>query len=553
MPDASAPLPPTRPPSWLWLLFAAVAVLRTLPWLATYAIEPGEGSQLLHVGFIPKDLLQYIAFARESAASGSLFVANPFTTEPQDGRFLLPLIALAGFAHAAIGGEIATWIELSRIPLVFAWLAALWRLAALFVPDACERALACALVACSGGLEVLAPGAAFALSDEMRTEIAQATWQMNGWTSFALAYNPLWLAGSALSMTLLAFALAPGERAAMRSAALFAAGSFALYAIHPYSSVALFVVLAAHAAVELALRSRGEREACGGAARVGLLATPVRTGALLGAGAIAVLATWQRADAAFAASARAALGSQQLSPFWYPLVFGGLFVLALRGARDWLAGEHALRFALLGWVVAAVWLHTSSLLNGYHFASQLHVPLCFVAAPAFARTWRDARAGRAGAIALCLLTLGGPLLYTADALVALREQNRVPVEYPAIAEALAELPPGNALTGAKLGNYLPAFAPHRVYVGHHFLTPDYRERAERVADWTTSSTAEAGRALDELVCAEQIRYAVLPSARASAGIAALAPRTTRARRIGRYSLLELDCPSRERGAGAGSL
>lgn len=546
MATSSATQPTDRPPRWLWLLPGTIAALRALPWIATYASDPGAGSALLHVGYIPKDLLQYVAFARESAATGAVFVADPFTTEPQDGRFALPLLALVGAVHALAGGALTTWLELARVPLLFAWFAALWRVLALFVAAPRERALACVLVAFSGGLEVLARPLGAALPVEARAELAQATWQMNGWTSFAAAYNPLWLAGGALALSLLALAWrtdgAAARTAAARGAAL-AAGLPALYLLHPYSAVALGAVLLAHLLVELA-RGDAARDV-----RTGLRAPAIAAGAAAGALAVAALAGWQRRDPVFATTAAAALGDQQLSPFWYPLVYGGLCVLALRGARDWVRGAHPLRFALLAWIGAAIWLHTSSLLNGYHFAAQLHVPLCILAAPAFARAWSDARALRPGALALCAATLAAPVLYTAESVVDARDgANRVPAEYAAIADALAARPPGNALTGPRLGNVLPAFTPHRVYVGHHFLTPRYRERSEQVADWTTRDDDAARDALLALVRDARIRYAVLPTGRAAPGIATLAARAVHAQEIGRYTVLELACEACEGNA-----
>lgn len=516
----------TQMPRWLWTIPIGIAALRSLPWLGSYLLEPAADQTLLHLGFIPKDTLQYLAFAREAGEGQALFVANPFTTEPQDGRFLLPLLAAVGWLAAATGLSETAWLELARLPLLLVFFAVLWRLLGDFYPDSRERSLAFVLVGLAGGVEVLVKPFAAALPPALHNEFQQATWQMSGWSLFAAAANPLWIAGTAAALALLRPLLAPHGAVSARLGLGLAAGWFGLFALHPYSAVAFGAIALALPLVALAARAPVDSERC------------LRLGLALAAGgaAIAALAAWQRADTVYAESSAGFFGVQQLSPFWYPLVLGGLCVLGLRGARSWAGGTHPLRFALLAWLLAAVLLHTSTLFNGYHFASQLHVPLCILAAPAFVEAWREARTGRPGAIALCALTLAAPLLLTIESLALLRTTHAVPVEYPQLIEVLRTRPPGNLLAGARLGNAVPAYTHHRVYVGHHFLTPDYAARRREVIE-LTGTPGDRERLL-RLVEQHRIRYVVLPSQH-QAALGALAPRATRHDVVGRYSLLEL--------------
>jgi hypothetical protein len=519
----------TKAPRWLWAIPTGIAALRCLPWLASHLLEPRANEALLHMGFIPKDTLQYLAFAREAGENASLFVANPFTVEPQAGRFLLPLTAVIGWLAAATGVPAIAWLELSRLPLLGMFFAVLWRLLAEFFETPRERALACVLIGLAGGVEVLAKPLAGALPPELRLELEQATWQMSGWNLFAASANPLWLAGGAAALALLRPLLVPRGAVPARLGLGIALGGFGLFALHPYSAVAVFAIALAQPIVALAARAPLDR------ARWLRLGAALLTAGLL----IALLASWQRADAVFAATSAGALGSQQLSPFWYPLVLGGLCVLGLRGARIWAAGSHPLRFALLAWLLAAVLLHTSTLLNGYHFAAQLHVPLCILAAPAFFETWRAAREWRPGALALCAVTFAAPVLLTAESIVLLRATHGVPLEYPRLIEALRAKPAGNVLAGARLGNVLPAWTHHRVYVGHHFLTPRYFARQREVIELTGAGASP--EALQAFVERHRIRYAVLPSER-TAALEALAARTQRSETLGRFTLLELAAP-----------
>ena len=60
------PQPPM--PRWLWMIPVGIALLRSLPWLASRALGAETPDEvLLDMGFIPKDTLQYLAFARQTA------------------------------------------------------------------------------------------------------------------------------------------------------------------------------------------------------------------------------------------------------------------------------------------------------------------------------------------------------------------------------------------------------------------------------------------------------------------------------------------------------
>jgi len=512
-------------PRWLWALAASIGLLRCAPWLATYWLAAPPRSALLHIGYIPKDFLQYLAFTRQAAYDGGLFAMNPFTTELQDGRFLLPLFALLGTLGGAVGGPLIAWIELARVPLLLIFFAVLWRFLAPFVGPTRERALVCLCIGLSGGLEVLAKPLVPWLPAEAAAEFQQATWQMSGWSTFAAAYNPLWIAGGAGLLAWLHPILRPGTKMSPTRQCVSALGLLALFALHPYSAITAATIALFGIAVGGLL---GERSTARGT-------LPVLGAGLLG---IVLLGIWQRGDAVFAASAANALGDQQLSPFWYPLVYGGLAVFAIRGAREWVRSEHPMRFALLAWLLAAVWLHTSTLLNGYHFAVAVHIPLCILAAPAFIQAWYRARSGNAAAMALCAVTLSAPLWLTVESIVQLGEEQKVPIEFETIVSELRPLPPGNVLSGDKLGNVLPAYTPHRVFVGHHFLTPDFAQRGAMVRDLMQGNLNSD--AVSALVRDQRIDYAILPTQQGARGIAALVPWTKAQRPIGRFTLLELE-------------
>jgi hypothetical protein len=130
-----------RSPWTLWLAPALVAVLRALPWMATLGGAPTAVGVLPPIGYNPKDWLQYVAFIREAAA-GFWIVANPFTTAPQDGRYVQGFFDMLGFVSRWTGANPFTVLELSRIPLLFLLLAAFWHVTGVVLDDRRDRALA---------------------------------------------------------------------------------------------------------------------------------------------------------------------------------------------------------------------------------------------------------------------------------------------------------------------------------------------------------------------------------------------------------------------------
>jgi hypothetical protein len=79
-------------------------------------------------------------------------------------------------------------------------------------------------------------------------------------------------------------------------------------------------------------------------------------------------------------------------------------------------------------------------------------------------------------------------------------------------KALSTRPAGNAFVPGPLGNVLPAFTSHRVWIGQWFLTPDYAERLQMFDQFTTNPAR--GQEFREMVRQQQIRYIVVQASRA---------------------------------------
>src|SRR5689334_4179136 len=129
---------PDRPPSWFWLMPLVAALIRTVPYLTVLRASPPPGKVYLKFGYIPKDFLAYLAFMRQVGDTGSSIFVNPYTTEPQQPRFVFLFHWLLG-AVAALTGHLNAVLELARFPLAFLLFWLLWRFLRDILPDRRER------------------------------------------------------------------------------------------------------------------------------------------------------------------------------------------------------------------------------------------------------------------------------------------------------------------------------------------------------------------------------------------------------------------------------
>ena len=520
-----------RPPWTLWLAPAVAAVLRALPWAASLGGAPTAGGVLPPIGYNPKDWLAYAAFVREAAA-GHWVVANPFTTAPQDGRYLPAFFDVLGAVSRWTGASPFTVLELSRVPLLFLLLGAVWHMTGVVLDQRRERVLACWLVMLAGGLEAVADRLVPYLPGQIQWQVNQDLWHLQGWNTFAASYNPLWVAALALTLVTLVPLVRRAGPSGAGDAVRLGAGFVALVLVHPYSAVVVLAMAITRPALGWLL------EIPGGLAGAGWIAAGLVPGVLVAAS----LSAWQSGDAVYRASSDSMLGPQALSIFWYPVTLGIVGLFAVRGWRRWIADGETGRLGLGAWTLAVVVLHTSTVLNGYHFVFHLWPPLCLAAAPALARTLDRLRArpfGLARAGALLVLLFQAPLALTAKCIDEV-ETHRIRQSGLQALDVLATLPPGNVLAPPDLGNYIPAYTDHRVYAGHWFLTPQFAQRAQEAVNAVGGRTT--AEQLAELVDGQHIRYLVTATQVAPALGAALGSRTGRTLPAGEFAVLVLDGP-----------
>ncbi len=508
------PLPQVRPglrPPWpVFAVTALVALLRGLPFFVLTTSAAPAGRFFLPIGYNAMDVLAYVAFIRQAATSPSLTLHNPFTTLPHDGRLILLFHQALGLLCRLTGLDAFLMLELSRIPLLFLFFWLVWRLLERVLTTRAHRLWALWLIALSGGwhayvLPFLDSGSAVA-------QVARDDfWAANGWSTFEAAHNPLWLAGLVLVVPLLGHVLAPEPQPKWQTHIAYCVGLIVLWFVHPYSALAVLAIVGVQPLL-LAVFDAPMRP------------TLLRTwpAAIAAVAVLAAASAWQLADPVYLASSGGALGIRLVTIFWYPLTFGLLFVFALRGMRDLVVARHPWRFGLAAWLLAVTFLHSSPVLNGYHFLYFLHLPLCIVAAPSIAATFeRCSASARPLAWSLAALLFLAPVAVTGQAVFEGLRDHKVSTETMAILTRLANEPPGNVLAPPAIARLVPAYTGHRADASHWFLSPGYEKQATEINVFFNAAELNSV-ALGQLMTRTQTRMIVLPRQLVPAALVALA-------------------------------
>lgn len=512
-----------------WLLPLLVCVLRGLPFLMTQQADPSPTEAWIPTGYIPKDFLAYVALLRQVPDQHRALFVNPFTTEPQEGRFIMLFFLALGWISRVTGLDPFWTLELSRFPMAFLFFWLLARFVGRLFDDPARQRWAFVLVGLSGGIDVLAKLARPLLPAATSAVVTQDLWHLQGWSTFAGLFNPLWIAGLALTLSALELLLDPAPATTRRSLVRLSIAVFLLHWVHVYSEIVVLAVAVVLPLVAWALGEQIDR------ARLRRVAAALAVPLVVNAG----ITLWQLGDPVFARSSGQLLGTQQLSVFWYPLTLGLVGAFGWRGISLLGHERHPWRTALAAWAAAVILLHTSPVLNGYHFVFQLHLPVALAAAPAVAATTSRLRAkGRRIALALVMIGLfSSPLVITWESLVDAKEDSVVPRPYLEVARLLNREPPGNVLAPWHIGHLIPAYGPQRSFVGHWFMTPDYKARV-RIYDELVGDPRRTADLLT-LIERERIRYLVAPLSEEARLAAALQARFLRALRVDGVSVLVL--------------
>ena len=235
-----------------WLLPLLVCVLRGLPFLLTLQSDSNPTRAWIPAGYIPKDFLQYVAFLRQVPDQHRSLFVNPFTTEPQDGRFIMLFFLALGWISRVTGLDPFWTLELSRIPMAFFLFSLLARFVGRVFDEPARQRWAFVLVGLSGGLDVLAKLVGPLLPAASSAIVTEDLWHARGWSTFAGLFNPLWIAGLALTLLALEPLLDPAP-ATRRNLARLSIALLLLHWVHVYSEIVVLAVAVVYPLITWAL------------------------------------------------------------------------------------------------------------------------------------------------------------------------------------------------------------------------------------------------------------------------------------------------------------
>jgi hypothetical protein len=505
------------PPRQVWIAAFLLALLRSFPFWKIFLLSQNpEKNKYLLLSYIPKDWLAYVSLVQQPIALQGWFLSNPFTTDPQDGRFILLYHHLLNWIHKITGMDPFWIVELSRWPLTFIFMWVLWRLLEVILARDSERLWAIWLIAFSGGIEVLIQPILQVIPEQMARHINQELWHLYGWSTFGAAFNPLWLCGLSGLLVILRPMIHPEGPTHLKDKVIIWFGLILLWFTHVYSALMALGILCGVLAIEwMFIPVSGKK-------RARHVVIPVLSSLLVVGGFL----FWQRQDPVFAASSGGVLGHQAASIFWYPVTLGAVGVFSLWGWKLWISECRAWRFALAGWTIAVIFMHASTVFNGYHFVFGLHVPLSIVASSFADTLFKKNHRQKLKAVAyktfVIFILFTSPFFITYKSLQGIEQSTYLPQYVVDLLDDLEDAPPGNIVSDPLLGNIIPALTPHRVWIGHWFMTPDYRKRIALYSQFINNPEANKEK-IKALLNQQDISYLLVPISKIRPFTTALGP------------------------------
>jgi len=484
-PDKPSPKP-SRIPAVVLVIAVLLPLLNALPTWNGYLDERLPDRVFLGFRYMAGDHYQYASFVRQAADEGRFFMENRFTTEPQQGRYLLLYMWLAGQVCRFTGLDVpAAWEVLRFLSGIFFMLAA-WSFAGRFFPDRKGRMLAYVLVAFSGGVGYLLylitgePGAGITVA------YLKDAWNYQwNWSTFSSMLVPMWVAPAAIFVVCGAI-LAREKAAGMRDAILLFALPPLIWFMHPYSGLAAYAAFGLYPLIPAAAALWSVQPIPW--PKVGERLRAVLP-ALASFAVVAAYMLWARKDAVYAVNGqRVFTWNPTYSVFLYPFAYGLLLPLALFGMKWASSIPEKARHVTIAWLAAAVVLSVNPFLSGVKFQYLIHMPLALFAAHGILELRKRSKAARAMSSGLGAVVFGA-LLFAGTPLILLKDVPKtagdadIYLSTPEIdaMKFLKEQPQGAVLCTTRSGNRIAWLSEKKVYLGHWFLTIDINTKGSEVA------------------------------------------------------------------------
>ncbi len=510
------------PPGRIWIAVAIVATLHALPFLVAVLDSPTNGT-FLKIGYNRDDTAAYLALANHPA-QWPFLLFDPFTTEPQQGRFIILFLSLLGWLHRITGISLFTLFEVSRIPLLAAFTVTVWQFLGAFAKDRNVRVVATWLALLAGGfapfMNLLAP----LFREDLQAQVLLGNGNLLGWSGFNVLHNPLWICGYIFFLLFLRFTLQPRSTGIQQTSSISAI-LILLFLNHPYSGIAALVIYGIWYLGSLCFSVSPDREVLN-------RSLPGIAIAIL---LIGIISLWQRGDAVFAFCSGGVFGPQETPVFWYPVAFGAVGVAAVFGIRYLITQKRPELVALSGWIIGIALLHSSPLLNGYHFVPYLFLPVCILAATPLTHALEQTRSRPVLKFGLLAFVFLPTLFSVLEAVNNIYRDNAISTDTAKVLDWLKTRPAGNVLCPPALGAILPTVTGHRVWCGQWFLTPRFKFKGPQYQAFASGNDT----GLNDLIREQSIRYLVFPNQNGRFDAVELKKSGLNAIAFGSYTVIDL--------------
>ena len=470
------------PPATVLLLALLVPLSTLIPVWQAYQIESPPEKNFLGFRYMPGDHYQYAAFARQAREDSSLLMRDPFTTEPQKGRFVLLYFWMIGRFAALTGLSITAVWELFRVIGGALYIVTFWYLSAAWFQQHKSRLMATCLFALAGGLGWLVTLLRALIGPICDPLLYPFDFFWN-WSTFGTMAVPNWIWPALLLMLAFHAILA---RIRGRDLVVFVLPPMVWF-MHGYSGLVAYAILALLPLMPLI--------------RAAFQLTPlpwdrawsnlrVALPGLLSFGLVAAHLLVARSDGVFrAVSANGFSWTDNFSLWWYPLGYGVLLLPAWWGLKEICSEQSLSADLLLSWAVAAFVLSINHFFAGVKFQYLLFTPLAVFAAKGLERINGTFAAGAgntknpvAVGLLVAALFLDAPMSLVKD-MPGTADESEIFIssdEMEAM-EFLDKQPDGVVLASYRNGNRIPWLAGKEVYVGHWFMTIHAREKSVEAA------------------------------------------------------------------------
>ncbi len=480
-------------PSWVWGALILFLLLGTIPYAVPLWAAP-EGAIATGVSFNPFDANSYLANMQQGYGGRWLYQL-PYTATPNRPLPLFSFYLALGHLARLTSLSLPLVFHLARLGCggLFAWSA--YHFMARLLDTRGERALALFLLLFTGGtgwVVTLVPG----LSETTRVRLTPDLWVADAVSALALLSNGHFTLNMVLMMAMIVAGehLLAGGRWPLVALAILAGLGIAL--IHAHQLAVVGLVLGGEVLWQMKHARRIPWRA------VGWLAVMFGPAALL-AGALTVLSYRDPALASWLEQ-----GDTYTPPVWGLLnLYGPVWALAFVGAWHGLQQRQAAWRGVVLWFAVVLVLVYVPVNFQRRFMEGWHVPVTILAVTGWSREIAPCLRGRltersVGMILIILLVLvtASPVhtLITLtryaiqrqdDQFVYAHAEERGVTDWLCAHAALDEV----VLSFFYSGNWLPARAPVRSFVGHWSLTAQVTDRLADVNRFFDADTADAER------------------------------------------------------------